>query len=39
MLVQAKVMVNSTALNPENQSGFIPGKAFTRRVVMMPSLS
>ena len=39
LLVQAKVMVKSTALNPENQLGFTPGKALTSRVVMMPLLS
>ena len=39
LLVQAKVMVNSTALNPENQLGFMPGNALTSKVVRMPSLS
>ncbi len=37
--VQAKVMVNSTALKPENQFGFMSGNAFFSAVVMMPSLA
>ena len=37
--VQAKVIVNSTALKPENQVGFMLGKAFLNAVVRMPSLA
>ena len=37
LLVQAKVMVKSTALNPENQFGSKLGKALTSAVVRMPS--
>ena len=37
LLVQAKVMVKSTALKPENQFGSKLGKALTSAVVRMPS--
>ena len=35
--VQAKVMVKSTALKPENQALLKPGKAFFKAVVRIPS--
>ena len=37
LLVQAKVMVKSTALKPENQLGLKLGKAFLITEVSMPS--
>ena len=39
LLVQAKVIVNSTALNPENHCLFMAGNSFTSHWVSMPLLS
>ena len=36
LLVQAKVMVNSTAPKPENQRLLMPGNSFASQVVSMP---